>query len=124
MKIIALCSVDESVLRSTLELGEKNTIDADTVTSEFGWLNDSGIVLDEFHETKKVEKVTEYWGFIWNLKREKYVPITIPCSNVDYCRSLMEAYSRFLTNSSIYDVNRTLICKRKVYKAYGDWEKC
>mgnify|MGYP000003286484 FL=1 len=124
MKIIALCSVDESVLRSTLELGEKNTIDADTVTSEFGWLNDSGIVLDEFHETKKVEKVTEYWGFIWNLKREKYVPITIPCSNVDYCRSLMEAYSRFLTNSPIYDVNRTLICKRKVYKAYGDWEKC
>ena len=46
MKIIALCSVDESVLRSTLELGEKDTIDADTVTSEFGWLNDSGIVLD------------------------------------------------------------------------------
>ena len=124
MKIIALCSVDESVLRSTLELGEKNTIDADTVTSEFGWLNDSGIVLDEFHETKKVEKVTEYWGFIWNLKREKYVPITIPCCNVDYYRSLMVAYSRFLTNSPIYDVNRTLICKRKVYKAYGDWEKC
>ena len=31
MKIIALCSVDESVLRSTLELGEKNTIDADNV---------------------------------------------------------------------------------------------
>lgn len=44
MKIIALCSVDESVLRSTLDLGEKDTIDADTVTSEFGWLNDSGIV--------------------------------------------------------------------------------
>ena len=35
MKIIALCSVDESVLRSTLDLGEKDTIDADTVTSEF-----------------------------------------------------------------------------------------
>lgn len=83
MKIIALCSVDESVLRSTLELGEKDTIDVDTVTSEFGWLNDSGIVLDACHETKKVEEVTEYWGFIWNLKREKYVPITIPCSNVD-----------------------------------------
>lgn len=82
MKIIALCSVDESVLRSTLDLGEKDTIDADTVTSEFGWLNDSGIVLNECHETKKVEEVTEYWGFIWNLKREKYVPITIPCSNV------------------------------------------
>ena len=113
MKIIALCSVDESVLRSTLDLGEKDTIDADTVTSEFGWLNDSGIVLDACHETKKVEEVTEY-----------YVPITIPCSNVDYCRSLMEAYSRFLTNSPIYDVNRTLICKRKVYNAYGDWEKC
>lgn len=63
MKIIALCSVDESVLRSTLGLGEKDTIDADTVTSEFGWLNDSGIVLNECHETKKVEKVTEYWGF-------------------------------------------------------------
>lgn len=70
MKIIALCSVDESVLRSTLDLGEKDTIDADTVTSEFGWLNDSGIVLNECHETKKVEEVTEYWGFIWNLKRE------------------------------------------------------
>lgn len=27
MKIIALCSVDESVLRSTLDLGEKDTID-------------------------------------------------------------------------------------------------
>ena len=66
----------------------------------------------------------EYWGFIWNLRREKYVQITIPCSNVDYCRSLMEAYSRLLTNSPIYDTNRTLICKRKVYKAYGDWEKC
>ena len=111
MKIIALCSVDENVLRSTLELGEKDTIDAD-------------IVLDACHETKNVEEVTEYWGFIWNLKREKYVPITIPCSNVDYCRSLMEAYSRFLTNSPIYDANRTLICKRKVYNAYGDWEKC
>lgn len=65
MKIIALCSVDESVLRSTLELGEKDTIDADTVTSEFGWLNDSGIVLDACHETKKVEEVTEWLGFIW-----------------------------------------------------------
>ncbi len=124
MKIIALCSVDENVLRSTLELGEKDTIDANTVTSEFGWMNDSGIVLDECHETKKVEETMEYWGFIWNLRREKYVQITIPCSNVDYCRSLMEAYSRFLTNSPIYDTNRTLICKRKVYKAYGDWEKC
>lgn len=66
----------------------------------------------------------EYWGFIWNLRREKYVQITIPCSNVDYCRSLMEAYSRLLTNSPIYDTNRTLICKRKVYNAYGNWEKC
>lgn len=28
MKIIALCSVDESVLRSTLDLGEKDIIDA------------------------------------------------------------------------------------------------
>lgn len=124
MKIIALCSVDESVLRSTLDLGEKNTIDADTVTSEFGWLNDSGIVLNECHETKKVEEVTEYWGFIWNLKREKYVPITIPCSNIDYCKSLMKAYSRFFTDSPIYDINKILICKRKVYNAYGNWEKC
>ena len=102
MKIIALCSVDESVLRSTLDLGEKDTIDADTVTSEFGWLNDSGIVLDACHETKKVEEVTEYWGFIWNLK----------------------AYSRFFTDSPIYDINKILICKRKVYNAYGNWEKC
>lgn len=108
MKIIAFCSVDESVLRSTLELDEKETIDADTVTSEFGWLNDSGIVLDECHETKKVEEVTEYWGFIWNLRREKYVPITIPCNNIDYCKSLMKAYSRFLTNSPIYDTNPNL----------------
>ena len=61
MKIIALCSVDENVLRSTLDLGEKDIIDVNTVTSEFGWMNDT---------------------------------------------------------------NRTLICKRKVYKAYGDWEKC
>lgn len=120
MKIIALCSVDESVLRSTLDLGEKDTIDADTVTSEFGWLNDSGIVLDACHETKKVEEVTEYWGFIWNLKREKYVPITIPCSNIDYCKSLMKAYSRFFTDSPIYDINKILICKRKVYNAYGN----
>ena len=54
MKIIALCSVDENVLRSTLELGEKDTIDADSVTSEFGWLNDSGLVLDACHETRNV----------------------------------------------------------------------
>ena len=47
MKIIALCSVDENVLRSTLDLGEKDIIDVNTVTSEFGWMNDSGIVLDE-----------------------------------------------------------------------------
>lgn len=96
MKIIALCSVDESVLRSTLDLGEKDTIDADTVTSEFGWLNDSGIVLDACHETKKVEEVTEYWGFIWNLKREKYVPITIPCSKVE------QIYYRYGKNTEDY----------------------
>lgn len=67
MKIIALCSVDENVLRSTLELGEKDTIDADTVTSEFGWLNDSGIVLDACHETKNVEEVTEYIGDLYGI---------------------------------------------------------
>ena len=60
MKIIALCSVDESVLRSTLDLGEKDTGDANTV-HQFGWLNQLGMLLDACHETKKVEEVTEYW---------------------------------------------------------------
>ena len=59
MKIIALCSVDESVLRSTLELGGKDTIDADTVTSEFGWLNDSGM---KQKMQKKLRNIGDLYG--------------------------------------------------------------
>lgn len=44
MKVIAILSVDEDVLNEVKE-GEETTIDK--VVSEFAWLHDSGIILDE-----------------------------------------------------------------------------
>ena len=57
MKVIAILSVDEDVLNEVKE-GEETTIDK--VVSEFAWLHDSGIILDECHdlENSDIDNVT------------------------------------------------------------------
>ena len=45
MKVIAILSVDEDVLNEVKE-GDETT----KVVSEFAWLHDSGIILDECHD--------------------------------------------------------------------------
>ena len=72
MKVIAILSVDEDVLNEVKE-GEETTIDK--VVSEFAWLHDSGIILDECHdlENSDIDNVTdEYQLLIWNKEKEEY----------------------------------------------------
>ena len=75
MKVIAILSVDEDVLNEVKE-GEETTIDK--VVSEFAWLHDSGIILDECHdlENSDIDNVTdEYQLLIWNKEKEEYSPV-------------------------------------------------
>lgn len=92
MKVIAILSVDEDVLNEVKE-GEETTIDK--VVSEFAWLHDSGIILDECHdlENSDIDNVTdEYQLLIWNKEKEEYSPVGQCQKTLEQCKQLAEVY--------------------------------
>ena len=70
MKVIAILSVDEDVLNEVKE-GDETT----KVVSEFAWLHDSGIILDECQhlENSDIDNVTDEYQLIWNKEKKNIV---------------------------------------------------
>lgn len=90
MKVIAILSVDEDVLNEVKE-GDETT----KVVSEFAWLHDSGIILDECHdlENSDIDNVTdEYQLLIWNKEKEEYSPVGQCQKTLEQCKQLAEVY--------------------------------
>lgn len=119
MKVIAILSVDEDVLNEVKE-GEETTIDK--VVSEFAWLHDSDIILDECHdlENSDIDNVTdEYQLLIWNKEKEEYSPVGQCQKTLEQCKQLAEVYLS-IANPHVYDLAKHKICRRKIYTLYGD----
>lgn len=122
MKVIAILSVDEDVLNEVKE-GDETTIDK--VVSEFEWLHDSGITLDECHdlENSDIDNVTdEYQLLIWNKGKGEYSPVGRCQKTLEQCKQLAEVYLLYLSiaDPHVYDLDNHKICRRKIYTVYGD----
>ena len=122
MKVIAILSVDEDVLNEVKE-GDETTIDK--VVSEFEWLHDSGITLDECHdlENSDIDNVTdEYQLLIWNKGKGEYSPVGRCQKTIEQCKQLAEVYLLYLSiaDPHVYDLENHKICRRKIYTVYGN----
>lgn len=122
MKVIAILSVDEDVLNEVKE-GDETTIDK--VVSEFEWLHDSGITLDECHdlENSDIDNVTdEYQLLIWNKGKGEYSPVGRCQKTLEQCKQLAEVYLLYLSiaDPHVYDLDNHKICRRKIYTVYGN----
>ena len=119
MKVIAILSVDEDVLNEVKE-GDETIINK--VVSEFAWLHDSGITLDECHdlENSDIDNVTdEYQLLIWNKRKEEYSPVGQCQKTLEQCKQLAEIYLS-IADPHVYDLDNHKICRRKIYTVYGN----
>lgn len=119
MKVIAILSVDEDVLNEVKE-GDETIINK--VVSEFAWLHDSGITLDECHdlENSDIDNVTdEYQLFIWNKRKEEYSPVGQCQKTLEQCKQLAEVYLS-IADPHVYDLDNHKICRRKIYTVYAN----
>ena len=112
MKVIAILSVDEDVLNEVKE-GDETIINK--VVSEFAWLHDSGITLDECHdlENSDIDNVT------WNKRKEEYSPVGQCQKTLEQCKQLAEVYLS-IADPHVYDLDNHKICRRKIYTVYGN----
>ena len=119
MKVIAILSVDEDVLNEVKE-GDETIINK--VVSEFAWLHDSGITLNECHdlENSDIDNVTdEYQLFIWNKRKEEYSPVGRCQKTLEQCKQLAEVCLS-IADPHVYDLDNHKICRRKIYTVYGN----
>lgn len=123
MKILAFCDVDKDVAGHTYEDGYEDDIDQIICDfdREFGYLDQSGISLNECYEFDYSEEDTEYQGYVFR-KGIGYVVSGRPVYNNALCKErLLKAMEKLPEEK--YDVTKYKICKRNVITVYGKYEE-
>lgn len=119
MKILAICDVDEDKIKN-VSIHETEVMDK--VANEFGWLAESGITLDGCKEINKVTSQETYQAFIWDITRNKYVPIGQSYLSKITCKARLD---KNIVNGWIpywLDTNKYKICRCSTYTVIGKYE--
>lgn len=119
MKVLAICDVDEDKIKN-VSIHETEIIDK--VVNEFGWLSESGITLDGCKEINKVTSQETYQAFVWDITKNKYVPIGRSYLTKIICKARLEEN---IVNGWIpywLDTSKCKICKCDTYTVIGEYE--
>lgn len=96
MKVIAICTIDEEILKnSRMDVFEENVEEEtvlDSFQSEFGWLHDSGISMEHCYEidAETLSTCKMYQIFLWRKDKECYVPIGNPLTSKILCKNRLK----------------------------------
>lgn len=128
MKVLAICDIDEEVLKKTRMNDLEENVEEETVLdsfrSEFAWMHDSGVSLEQSHEVTgdSLTMCKEYQIFLWRKDKECYVPVGNPMHFETLCRNrLKEAIVKGWIPKYL-DPNRFQIMERPVICAVGPWK--
>ena len=125
MRVLAICNINEEILKKSrmedLEEVEDETV-LDLFRSEFAWMHDSGVSLEQSHEITDDSLTKEYQIFLWRKDKECYVPVGNSMHFESLCRNrLKEAVAKGWIPEYL-DPNRFQIMERPVIRAVGPWK--
>lgn len=130
MKAIAICNIYEDALKQIRmdDLGTENVEEEtilDSFQSEFSWLHDSGISMEQCYEidAKSLSTFTMYQVFLWCKDRECYVPIGNPLTSKILCKNRLQEAIINGWLPKYLSPDRFQIRERLIINVAGPWKE-